>query len=51
LNGTTIIDTDLNNYPDKLDKHPGLKRTKGYIGLQNHGSRIDFRNIKITELK
>ena len=51
LNGTKIIDTNLNNYPDKLEKHPGLKSTKGYIGLQNHGSRLDFRNIKITELK
>ena len=51
LNGTKIIDTNLNNYPDKIAKHPGLKRTKGYIGLQNHGSRLDFRNIKITELK
>jgi len=51
LNGTKIIDTNVNNYPDKLEKHPGLKRTKGYIGLQDHGSRLDFRNIKITELK
>lgn len=51
LNGTKIIDTNLNNYPDKLDKHPGLKQAKGYIGLQDHGSRLDFRNIKITELK
>ena len=51
LNGTKIIDTNLNNYPDKLEKHPGLKSTKGYIGLQDHGSRLDFRNIKITELK
>jgi len=51
LNGTVIVDTNVNNYPDKLAKHPGLKQTKGYIGLQDHGSRIDFRNIKITELK
>lgn len=51
LNGTRIIDTDLNNYPEKVDTHPGLKRTKGYIGLQDHGSRIDFRNIKIKTLK
>jgi len=51
LNGTKIIDTNVNNYPDKVAKHPGLKRTKGYIGLQDHGSRLDFRNIKITELK
>jgi hypothetical protein len=23
---------------------------KGYIGLQNHGSRVEFRNIRIKEL-
>ena len=51
LNGTRIIDTNVNDYPDKAEKHPGLKRASGYIGLQDHGSRVDFRNIKITELK
>jgi hypothetical protein len=50
LNGKTVIDTDLRYYPYKYDTHPGLKRQRGYIGLQNHGSRIEFRNIKIKEL-
>lgn len=39
-----------NNYPDGLDTQPDLKQTKGYIGLPDHGSRIDFRYIKITGL-
>lgn len=51
LNGFPIIENaNLNDHLDKLDKHPGLKRTSGYIGLQNHGSRLDYRNIRIREL-
>jgi hypothetical protein len=50
LNGEKVIDTDVRYYPYKLDTHPGLKRQRGYIGLQNHGSRIEFRNITIEEL-
>jgi len=51
VNGTVIVDTDVSEHTDKLAAHPGLKRAKGYIGLQDHGQRIDYRNIKITELK
>jgi len=50
LNGTQIVDADLSAHPDKLPTHPGLKRTTGYVGLQNHGSRLDFRNLRIREL-
>jgi hypothetical protein len=50
LNGTQIVDADISAHKDKLPTHPGLARTKGYIGLQNHGSRLDYRNIKIREL-
>jgi len=51
LNGTIVVDANLDDYPDKVKKHPGIKRTEGYIGLQNHGSRLDYRNIRIRELK
>lgn len=50
LNSHPIIDADLNDHLDKLEEHPGLKRTEGYIGLQNHGSRLEYRNIKLLEL-
>jgi hypothetical protein len=50
LNGEKVIDTNMTYYPHKLDTHPGLARRRGYIGLQNHGSRIEFRNIRIRAL-
>lgn len=50
LNGYLIVDADLSEHPDKLADHPGLARTTGYIGLQNHGSRLDYRNIRIRPL-
>jgi hypothetical protein len=51
LNGRKIISANLNEHLDKLEKHPGLARTEGFIGLQNHGSRIEYRNIKIYTCK
>ena len=55
LNGTTIVDVDLdeatkNGTMDGRD-HPGLKRNKGHIGFQGHGSRVDFRNLRVKELE
>jgi hypothetical protein len=53
LNGVVIVDADL----DKVDKtidgrnHPGLHNEKGYIGFLGHGSPVEFRNIRIKELK
>lgn len=50
LNGTPIIDANLDDHEDKQAAHPGLKRTSGYVGLQNHGTRLDFRNIRLRTL-
>ena len=52
LNGTTIVDADLNSVrdPDVLKKHPGLARSSGHIGLLGHGTRVEFRNFRIREL-
>lgn len=54
LNGTTIVDADIKkaSTPHTLDKrnHPGLKRKKGHIGFLGHGSRVEFRNIRIKDL-
>ena len=53
VNGNTIVDADLDNIKDEavLKKHPGLKRAAGHIGFLGHGSRVEFRNIRIKELK
>jgi len=50
VNDQTVIDTDMNFYPYKVDTHPGLARRRGYIGLQNHGSKVEFRNIRLQPL-
>jgi hypothetical protein len=52
LNGVLILDADLDmvQEPEVLAKHPGLARAKGHIALLGHGSRTEFRNIRIREL-
>jgi hypothetical protein len=53
LNGAVIVDADLSKSSGRtLDgkAHPGLRRTSGYIGFAGHGSRVEFRNIRIKEL-
>ena len=56
LNGETIVDVDL----DKVapggktidgNGHPGLAREKGHIGFLGHGARIEFRNLRVKEVK
>jgi hypothetical protein len=53
LNGQTILDADLSKVtdPEVLKKHPGLARGSGHIGFLGHNDYIEFRNIRIKELK
>jgi HEAT repeat protein len=51
LNGTRIIDTNLTDYMWQEDNHPGLKRRMGFIGLQAHGSKVEYKNINIKVLR
>jgi hypothetical protein len=51
LNGTKIVDADLDNYKDHYKKHPGLTRAKGHIGLQSYNFRVEFRNLWIKPLQ
>lgn len=50
LNGELIVNTSLINYMNNVPNHPGLLKRSGFIGLQNHGDRVEFRNIKISEI-
>jgi len=52
LNGQAIVDADLSKIEKTADghDHPGLHNAKGYIGFLGHGSRVEFRNIRIKEL-
>lgn len=56
LNGTVIVDADLDKIgPKTMDgkDHPGLKYTKGRIGLHAHGygEEVFFRNIRVSTKK
>jgi hypothetical protein len=50
LNGTKIVDADLEKFKDRADKHPGILRESGHLGLQSHGSRVEFRRIRVKPL-
>jgi hypothetical protein len=53
LNGVEITDADLGTVTDPavIKKHPGILRTTGRIGFLGHGTRVEFRNIRVRELK
>ncbi|MFQ5730373.1 MAG: DUF1080 domain-containing protein [Planctomycetaceae bacterium] len=54
LNGTTIVDADIKkaSTPKTIDgaRHPGLKRKTGHIGFLGHGSRVEFRRLRVKDL-
>ncbi len=53
LNGVVILDFDLGLVKEKevIEKHPGIRNKKGFVGFLGHGSLVEFRNIRIKELK
>ena len=54
LNGAVIVDADVSQLGEKsIHGHQltGLKRLTGRIGFAGHGDRVEFRNIRIKELK
>lgn len=52
LNGQRITDANLDEVkdPEVLKKHPGLQRRSGRIGFLGHGTRVEFRNVRIRTL-
>jgi hypothetical protein len=53
LNGKVITDANLDTVTDAavLKKHPGLARKSGHLGFLGHGTRVEFRNLTVKELK
>ena len=51
LNGSLINKVNVIDYMHLEKTHPGLKNRKGFIGLQNHTSVVEYRNIYLEELK
>jgi hypothetical protein len=51
LNNQLIVDADLISHMDQESSHPGLKRRSGYIGLQCHSLKVEYRSITIKELE
>jgi hypothetical protein len=55
LNGEEIVNADLDeaSTPKTIDgkDHPGLKNEKGHIAFCGHGTKVEFRNLRIKELK
>jgi len=52
LNGIVIVDANLDDIKDEavLKKHPGLQSKAGRIAFCGHGTRVEFRNMRIKEL-
>ncbi|MBN2290889.1 MAG: DUF1080 domain-containing protein [Pirellulales bacterium] len=54
LNGTKINDVDLSKVgPKEIHGHKltGILRPKGYLALCGHHQHVEFRNVRIKELK
>jgi hypothetical protein len=52
LNGVVIVDeVDVAGHAEAMARHPGISRRSGFVGLQSHESPVQFRNIRIKELR
>jgi hypothetical protein len=48
VNGAVIVDVDLATVPDQKAL---ARRTSGPLGFLGHGARVEFRNLRVKELK
>lgn len=54
LNGQTVLEADQTELPDLKNKPAGVpapkdKPRKGYVALQSHSGRVEFRKVQIRE--
>lgn len=50
VNGRKVTTTNLEHLAKNIDALPGVHRSRGRIGLQEHTGEVRFRNIEIDEL-
>lgn len=50
LNGTTVVDTNLDDHKEAAKAHAGILRSKGHLGLQSHDGRVEFRHLYVKRL-
>jgi len=50
LNGTVIMEANLDEVNKAKPKHNGAKRRKGHLTFCGHGAIVSFRNLRIKEL-
>lgn len=52
LNGVVVNDVDVTKYTEGRGGHKSLSERprSGFVGLQSHGSRVEFKNLEIKEL-
>jgi hypothetical protein len=51
VNGTEVLDANLDKYRDRFAAHPGLLRTRGHIGLQSGRGSVEFRGLYIRSAR
>ncbi len=51
VNGTAVVSANLDEHQDQYAAHPGLERTRGFVGFQNHGARVEYRAVELRELE
>lgn len=53
LNGVVILNTDLADVTEYMGghPHPGKDRTSGHFGFAGHNDAVEYRNIRLRELK
>jgi hypothetical protein len=53
LNGVEIVRADVDKETEGKGGHKPLSQRprKGFIGLQSHGSRVEFKNVKIKVME
>ena len=50
LDGHKVVETNLDDHRDLVGTVPGIENKAGYLGLQNYGNPLEFRNVRIRML-